>query len=237
MTLRMLVPAALLVALSVGAEAKHPDVVPLGDVEIHAVTDAERDPADRCSAGRTDYYWSIGGWFTGNEVYGSLARPGDCSECGGGWQAVSVTIFLFWECAEPCDLNAVAAIRAAVPCEDVYTPGDVLAASEATPIDDITSPGLWAVTIDLPENAPVLAEPFFATVEFVDDCASLPRVVTGTEPCVPGQSWNDWGSGWRDLCEFGFPGDLSLYTTLQCQGPTPVERNTWTTIKAIYRNE
>ena len=76
----------------------------------------------------------------------------------------------------------------------------------------------------------------FSAVEFLDDCGNLPRIVTDTGPCQPGQSWNNWGTGWQRLCDFGFPGDLSLYATLQCQGPTAVERSTWTTIKAIYRN-
>ena len=51
-------------------------------------------------------------------------------------------------------------------------------------------------------------------------------------PCV---NWNDGASGWEDLCDYGFPGNLSMYTTLECQGPSPVQQATWTHIKSLYR--
>ncbi len=236
MTLRTLVLTALLAVLFVHADARHPEPVALTDIAAQGSVENAREADDRCSTGRTGYYWAIGDWFTGNEVYAALGRPETCADCGGGWMAASVTMFLYWPSAEQCELTAVGGIREAIPCGESYMPGPLIVASEPTPVGGYEKAGLWAVTLDMPDNVPILTGPFFATVEFLDACGNLPKVVTDSGPCVVGQSWNDWGSGWQGLCDFSFPGDLSLYATLQCQGPTPVERNTWTTIKAIYRN-
>jgi hypothetical protein len=235
MTLRTLGIAALLVLLAVPASARQPEVAALGDVAVYGVDQPTRDDSDRCSAGRSDYYWAIGDWFTGNEVYAALAELEQCTECGGGWQATGVTVYLYWCSEGACDLTARGAIHAAVPCGDSYMPGETIVRSEPTVVGNEEKAGLWALTIDLPENTPVLADVFFVSVEFEDTCGNLPKIVTDSGPCVAGRSWNSWGTGWQSLCDFGFPGDLSLYATLQCQGPTAVERNTWTTIKATYR--
>ena len=37
---------------------------------------------------------------------------------------------------------------------------------------------------------------------------TLPSLVTDEGPCVPCVNWNDWGTGWEDLCDYGFPGNL-----------------------------
>jgi len=237
MTLKALALAALAVVLVIPADGREPEITPIGDVEIQWQSDAQREAGDRCSAGRSDYYWAISNWFTGNEVYATLGLPEVCAECGGGWHAVSVTMYLYWATADECQMSAVSTIREAEPCGESYVPGDIIVMSEETPVGDIETAGLWAVTIELPEDTPILTEPFCVTVAFLDACDNLPKLVTNSGPCTDGQSWNNWGTGWQSLCDFSFPGDVSLYATLRCQGPTAVEQSTWTTIKAIYRNQ
>ncbi|MBD3368456.1 MAG: hypothetical protein GF405_09850 [Candidatus Eisenbacteria bacterium] len=237
MMVRAIVLTVLLAVLVVHAGAREPRIAPLGEVELHRTAATTRVPGDRCSAGRSDYYWAVGDWFTGNEVYAALADPDDCSDCGGGWQADDVTIFLYWTTADTCRMSAVATIREVEECGETLVPGDPIVTSDPTEVGITGTCGLWAVTIELPQDTPILTDPFFVAVEFMDPCGNLPKVVTDSGPCTEGSSWNHWGSGWQDMCDFGFPGDLSLYATLQCQGPTAVEPSSWTTIKAIYREE
>jgi hypothetical protein len=145
-------------------------------------------------------------------------------------------MYLFWEAENECALSVSAEILSA----DVSDPGcprplQVLCESEPTTVGPFSPAGLWAVTVPLPDDAPILSGPFFASLQFHSTCDELPSVVASQDACSECVSWNDWGNGWQELCGYGFPGNISLYATLQCQGPSPVEATTWTTIKAMYR--
>jgi len=194
-----------------------------------------REEGDLCHGCSDEYHWTIGGWMTGNEVYRVYCEPSVCSACEGGWKPISVTMYLYWDEANSCALSVSAEIERAggrgAPCDD---PSETLVASQVITVGPFDPPGLWAVTVPLPEDAQTITDPFFATFRFHNTCGQLPDIVTSDGPCESCRSWNDWGSGWNDLCPYGFPGNLALFTTLECQGVTPVLSMTWGAIKAMY---
>jgi hypothetical protein len=61
--------------------------------------------------------------------------------------------------------------------------------------------------------------------------------VANAGPCLACASWVDRGTGWIQLCGDAFPGNLSLQTSLECQGVSPTEPSTWTTVKGKYRGD
>ncbi len=205
---------------------------------LHTFSLADRTPGDLCEACNNNYYWTVDGWLLGNEAYKTYCDPSECPDCVGGWKPISVTIYLYWAEENTCELTLsvdVEEVDLSVP--DCPMPGALIVESDPIVVGPFSPAGLWAITIPLPEDCPVLDEPFFASVSFLDACDAMPALVTDDGPCLPCITWNDWGSGWQDLYDYGFPGNLSIYTTLECQGPSPVERMTWTTIKSRFRSE
>lgn len=228
--------AALLI-LAVPAGAKLVAAEPLPEVQAGATLPASRTPGELCDGCTTGYYWSINGWFTGNESYLVYCSPSGCRDCPGGWKPVSVTMYLYWEDQNDCALTTSAAIVAADMSDPSRpTPGAVVAPADPIAVGPLSPAGLWAITVPFPEETAVLTGPFFARITFENTCSELPALITDAGPCAAYESWNDWGTGLQRLCDFGFPGNLSVFATLECQGPTTVEQTTWTTIKAKYRN-
>jgi len=224
------------VILTTPLAAKEVVASPALPSELHETAPATRAPGDVCEACNNGYYWTIDQWFTGNEAYRVYCEPCRCPSCPGGWRPLAVTMYLFWEVENSCALSVSAEIVSAnTDNPDCPTPEDVVCASTPITVGPFSPAGLWAVTIPLPGDAPFLREPFYASLRFHSTCDELPAVVTDDGPCGPCVAWNDWGQGWQELCGYGFPGNLSLFATLECQGPTPVERATWTTIKTMYR--
>ena len=188
--------------------------------------------------GTEEYYWVVNSWLAGEETYDVYADPAGCPECQGGWKPVSVTFYLFWESAFAGSLSVSVGIReAASTSRDCQEPGASICMSDPMPVGPVATPGLWAITLPLPDDAPLATEPFFATVLFHETRDQLPALVTDRGPCAGCRSWNDWGEGPQELCSHGFPGTLSIFTTLECQGATPVETRSWTAIKCMYRTQ
>jgi len=220
--------------------ARVPTIAPLPTTEAFALSlDAgTRDPGDLWEVGTEEYYWTVDGWLTGEETYYSYADVVDCPECRGGWRPVSVTFYVFWQSSCDCSLTVSVGVRDAVGDPGgCPSPGEPICESEPTVVGPVSAPGLWAITLPLPLDAPLATGPFFATVAFHDTCDQLPALVTDSGPCCGCRSWNDWGSGPEELCAHGFPGALSVFATLECQGATPVQTRSWTAIKCMYRTQ
>jgi len=233
-TVLTLFATALLLVAPLGAKEVSASALPIA--QLHTTASEVRSPGDLCEACNEGYYWTIDQWFTGNEVYAAYCEPCRCPSCQGGWKPRAVTMYLFWEEENECALSVSAEILSADVSDPACPrPSQVLCESEPTTVGPFSPAGLWAVTVPLPEDAPILSAPFFASLQFHSTCDELPSVVASQDDCSACVSWNDWGTGWQDLCDYGFPGNISLYATLQCQGPSPVEATTWTTIKAMYR--
>ncbi|MBM3307741.1 MAG: hypothetical protein FJY74_05395 [Candidatus Eisenbacteria bacterium] len=238
-TVLTLVAVALALVTSLGAKevcAAARPYVQLHATEQEMTEQGTRAPGDLCEACNGGYYWTVDQWFTGNETYAALCEPCRCPSCQGGWKPRAVTMYLFWENENSCALSVSARILAVDQSQpDCPRPSEVLCASMPTTVGPFSPAGLWAVTVPLPGDAPVITGPFFASLQFHSTCDELPAVVATRASCGPCASWNNWGQGWQELCGFGLPGNLTLYATLECQGPSPVTPATWTTIKSMYR--
>ncbi|MCD4689943.1 hypothetical protein K8S17_00615 [bacterium] len=203
---------------------------------LNAFSLIDREPGDLCEICNNSYYWTVDGWLLGNESYKTYCDPTGCPDCEGEWKPISVTVYLYWAEENNCELTLSADVENIdMSNPDCPQPGTVIVASDPVVVGPFSPAGLWAITIPLPLDCPVLEEPFFASISFDDSCGMMPSLVTDAGPCEPCISWNDWGTGWQDLCDYGFPGNVSMYSTLECQGPSPVQRATWTLIKSKYR--
>ena len=225
MTLTRLILAAALVALVVAPAAAREDAPEV----------ATSRPGDVCKNGHPTYYWTLDDWFAGEESFSVLCDQTQRGECEAGWKPISVTMYLYWEEANSCALTVSATIQDAVSngpgCPG---PGRLLTVSEVIVVGPFSPAGLWGVTIPLPSEAPVLSGPFFATLTFHDTCDEPPSLVANAGPCLACASWVDRGAGWEQLCGDAFPGNISVRTSLQCQGAAPVAPLSWTMVKGTY---
>lgn len=230
----LIVVAAILAVSAVGARATSAQPIPgavAGDE-----TSRNSKPGDTCEGGHKGYYWTIDNEFSGNESYRVYCDPTSCDGCLGGWKPMSVSTYLYWDKQNSCALTVSATIQEAVPNgSGCPSPGRLVTTSESIVVGPFSPAGLWGVTIPLPHEAPVLSGPFFATLTFHDTCEEPPSLVANAGPCLACASWVDRGEGWEQLCGERFPGNLSVRTSLQCQGTTPVVSSTWTTVKGNYK--
>ena len=204
-------------------EAEEPETHKVGDV---------------CEGCHRGYYWTIEDWFTGNESYRVYCDPAACYDCEGGWKPTNVSTYLYWDRQNSCALTVSATIQEAMSDgSGCPSPGRLVVASNPIVIGPFSPAGLWGVDIPLPPETPVLSGPFFAILTFHDSCDEPPALVANAGPCLACASWVDRGTGWIQLCGDAFPGNLSLQTSLECQGVSPTEPSTWTTVKGKYRGD
>jgi len=192
-------------------------------------------PGDVCKNGQANYYWTLEDRFTGNESFRVFCGPTGCAGCEGGWKPVSVTMYLYWEEKNSCALTVQAEIREADPTDPTRSrQGRLLAVSESKTVGPFRPAGLWAVTVAMPLDSPVIEGPCFASIRFLDTCDELPAVVAAPGECEAMVSWNDRGEGWVDLRDLDLPGNLSAYATFECQLPAQDQSVGWATIKSMY---
>jgi hypothetical protein len=192
------------------------------------------EPGDICRRGYTSYYWTLDDRFSGSESYMVYCDPTGCSDCGGGWKPISVTMYLYWETKNSCALTVQAEIRRAESSVSAEPePGDLIAMSEPTVVGPFSPAGLWAVTVALPRDCPEVDGACFATLKFLDTCDERPAVVATPSACEESTTWVDRGSGWMDLARCDYPGNPSLHATFECQLP-PEEEVDWSTIKSRF---
>ncbi len=231
----LIIAAAILAVAAAGSRAA--SVVPVPSAAADADSPRAHQAGDVCEGCHKGYYWTIDAWFTGNESYRVYCDPASCSTCEGGWKPTSVSTYLYWDKQNHCALTVSATIQEAVSDgSGCPSPGRLVATSEAIVIGPFSPAGLWGVTIPLPPEAPVLSGPFFATLTFHDTCEEPPSLVANAGPCLACASWVDRGSGWEQLCGDRFPGNISVRTSLECQGMAPVAESSWTTVKGKYRS-
>jgi hypothetical protein len=193
------------------------------------------EPGDVCKNGQTTYYWTLEDRFQGNESYRVFCGPTECGGCEGGWLPVSVTMYLYWEEENDCALTVQAEIHEAgdAPGEQ----GRLVTVSERKTVGPFHPAGLWAVTVAMPLDAPVIEGPCFATLRFLDTCDELPAVVAAPGACDQARAWNDRGDGWTDVYDQELPGNLSAYATFECQVPKAGQEIGWGTIKSMYETD
>jgi len=233
---KVIAVAFAIVAVATPTIARDVVALPLEDV-VPMEYPGERDPGDQCDGGHTGYYWTIGSWFTGEESYAVYCDPTECTGCTGSWRPLSVTMYLYWEEENSCAMTVHAEIlEADLSDPGCPTPGSTVVSTSVSMTAGPFSPaGLWAVTIPVPEECQGFTDPFFASIVFEDTCDEVPDLVADAAACNDCASWNDWGIGWDELCTYTFPGNLSIYATMECMGWSPVRETSWGTIKGMYR--
>ena len=232
--------ASIIASVLLAVPAETGDIVtdPIADPGIAEPAASGCRPGGRCDSGHTGYYWTVSERFAGGESYAVYCDPAACEECAGSWQPISVTIYLYWEYANSCALtvrSAVAGIDAGNP--SCQTPGSIICESDAELVGPFSPPGLWAVNVPLPEDCAEIGQPFFAMLTFEDTCDELPSLAADLNPCEDGKAWNDSGLGWRGICDGEFPGNLSIFATLECRDSSGANEASWTAIKDAYRED
>jgi hypothetical protein len=236
MPARSLIVAVAILALAATGLTAGP-AAPIPGADDDAAPTEVHKAGDVCEGCHKGYYWQIDEWFSGNESYRVYCDPASCSACDGGWRPLSVSTYLYWDRQNSCALTVSATIQEAVSNgQGCPSPGRLVATSEAIVVGPFSPAGLWGVTIPLPPEAPVLSGPFFATLTFHDSCDEPPSLVANAGPCLACASWIDRGNGWEQLCSDKFPGNISVRTSLECQGMTPAAESSWTTVKGTYRS-
>jgi hypothetical protein len=233
-TKRLMAAITLLAVAAAGSHAAAAEPIPGASADPESPR--AHQVGDVCEGCHKGYYWTIDGWFSGNESYRVYCDPAACSACAGGWKPTSVSTYLYWDRQNACALTVSATIQEAVADgSGCPRPGRLVATSEPIVVGPFSPAGLWGVTIPLPPETPVLSGSFFATLTFHDTCAEPPSLVANAGPCLACASWVDRGAGWEPLCGDAFPGNLSVRTSLQCQGVSPIAESSWSTVKGKYR--
>ena len=185
--------------------------------------------------------FAITDWIWGAEKYKYMfyADPALCTACSDGFTVEAVTLVMqFGPEDVPVSFDARVDFEEAIWDDALQCnyPGPEICVSSTYTVT-IDAPGLYNIT--LPMDAACACAHFGywygISFEFLTAFASSPDIVTDALP-VGCTSWNDYGAGWADLLDFGFPGEISLFADIVCCGnPVPVQESTWGNIKAMFR--
>ncbi|MEN8006847.1 MAG: hypothetical protein ABFS42_07500 [Candidatus Krumholzibacteriota bacterium] len=187
--------------------------------------------------------FAITDWVWGAEKYKYMfyADPGLCTACAEGFTVESVNLVLqFGPEDVPSTFDARVDFEEAIWDETLqcHYPGPEVCVSSTYTVT-IDNPGLY--NISLPMDAACACAHFGywygISFEFMTAFTSgmEPDLVTDEFP-VGCTSWNDYGSGWNDLLDFGFPGEIALSAEIICcNNPVATDESTWGSIKAMFR--
>ena len=192
--------------------------------------------------------WALTDWVWGAEKYKYLyyADPALCTVCSDGFTVEAVTLYLQFG-PEDIPVGGATSFEARVDFEEAiwdvdlqcWYPGPEICVSPVYTIT-IDTPGLYAISLPMDPAACACAHFGYwygISFEFITAFASgmEPDIVTDDFPvgCV---SWNDYGMGWIDTQDFGFPGEISMVADIVCcSNPVQAEKSTWGDIKAMFR--
>jgi hypothetical protein len=187
--------------------------------------------------------FAITDWVWGSEKYKYMffADQAQCTSCTEGFTVDSVNLVMRFG---PEDVPSTFGARVdfeeatwddALGC---FVPGPEICVSSVYTVT-ISSAGVY--NINLPMNATCSCA-FFGywygiSFEFTTSFAGgmEPDLVTDAFP-VGCTSWNDYGAGWVDMQDFGFPGEISLFADISCcANPVSTDQSSWGDIKAMFR--
>ncbi len=209
-------------------------------------TDLPRPAAERyagdCVVGNPDiagiqgYYAT---WWWGYENYAIPFNPmNEACVCGAGFSVKAVHMMLVLD--EFTNITVQAALLAAVDDgTGCLVPGAELYASAPVTVSALPLPDYYDIEIPMDAPCATVGENYFMAFYFLDDNGGqaggvgLPVDSTPT-PCY---SYNDWGSGWKDLVTaYGFAGDIIMWADIDCcENPVADEDSTWGEMKNLYR--
>jgi len=195
-----------------------------------------------CQMGNLNpFVYAITDWVWGNEKYKYLyyADPAQCTVCTEGFTVESVTLYLQFGVEDvPSTFDARVDFEEAIwdDALQCWYPGPEICVSSSYTVT-IDNPGLYA--INLPMDTACACAHFGywygISFEFLTAFDSNPDIITDDNP-VGCRSWLDYGMGWGDLLDFGFPGEITMVADIDCcHNPVPTDESTWGDIKAMFR--
>lgn len=185
--------------------------------------------------------FAITDWIWGAEKYKYMfyADPALCSACSDGFTVESVNLVMqFGPEDVPVTFDARVDFEEATWDDALQCnyPGPEICVSSVYTVT-IDTPGLYNITLPMDTACACAHFGYWYGIsfEFLTTFDSSPDIVTDDTP-VGCTSWNDYGAGWIDVLDFGFPGEISLSAEIVCCGnPVPVDESTWGNIKAMFR--
>jgi hypothetical protein len=244
-TFALLVFCLVLATGSAVAAEKHAIVTPVSGEAIPINPTLVPTGADGvCGMGNLNpIAFALTDWIWGAEKYASTyyADPAQCTACTEGFAVESVNLVMQFGVADvPSTFGARVNFQEALWDEALQcnTPGpEICVSSEYTVTID--TPGLYNITLPMDSACACAQFGYWYGIGFEFTTA----FTTGMEPDMVSDefpvgctSWNDYGSGWIDTIDFGFPGEISLSAEIVCcNNPVAAEQDTWGDIKAMFR--
>ena len=179
----------------------------------------------------------------GAEKYKYLfyADPAQCPSCTEGFTVEGVSIFLqFGPEDVPSTFAARIDFEEAIWDDDLqcWYPGPEICISTDHMVG-IQPAGVHKLTIEMDADCACVefGHWYGISFEILNSFPSgmEPDIITDDIPvgCV---SWNDSGSGWIDVLDLGFPGEINMSAEFSCcSDPVSTEKNTWGEIKTMFR--
>jgi len=155
--------------------------------------------------------WIVGPWFVGDEFYAVYQDPSSLGTCDGvsGVYTFDVTAVNWFVWANDVTSMSVQPLTYDNGGDAICPlPGDVLCGG---PTYSVGLPSGGAYLLGLPFADPCcMFNDYFAGV-YVSDFPDI-ETVTDDSPMDICMAYNDWGSGWYDLSNEDWPGDLELWS-------------------------
>ena len=192
--------------------------------------------------------WAISGWFTGAEEYKFLFWPWETCGCPLGFWTTSVHIYLQFSSSlvYPIVFPIIVDLEDGIWFDPCWWPGEMDCQSAEYEVT-IDAPGLYDIAIPIMDECacsymywstsvpgypwgPYLISVYFPILFSAD-------LVTDDVP-TPCTVYNDWGSGWVDLYDYGFSdyGNVIMYAEADCcEFPVAEQPATWGSVKSLYR--
>jgi hypothetical protein len=175
------------------------------------------------------------GWWYGFEDYAhevrNLHSPMICG-CEEGWALRNVTFVI------GLDVDTDILVQPALHAAGAAGPGAELYAGPVYNITDIPELNYYTITLDF-DGAELCQVPpsgtFYLVFRFLDAGATDVFIGVGGA-IVVGRNWNDWGSGWVDIADYGFEYNLMIFAEADCcyEG-VQAEDSSLSEIKRLFR--
>lgn len=247
--LSMIVLFALCLTLAAGvafAVDRQVVVTPVSGIPtdyVPSIVPSDPNPVG-CVVGNTNpIAFGITDWVWGNEKYKYLfyADAADCGLCSDGFTVASVSLVMqFGPEDVPSTFDARVDFEEALwdPTLQCFVPGPAYCVSSTYTVT-ITDPGLYNISLPMDTACACAYFGYWYGIsfEFLSGFPSgmEPDIVTDNLP-VGCTSWNDYGVGWIDTQDFGFPGEISLSAEIACcPNPVSEDKSSWGDIKAMFR--
>ncbi len=186
--------------------------------------------------------YAITDWIWGQETYKYLfdADQAGCVACPAGFQVETVHFFMQFGADDvPVSFDCSVDFEETIWDETLgcFLPGAVISQSPAYTVT-IDAAGMYDIALPMDSaNSPCayFGYKYAIGMNFLTAFDSLPDAITDGVP-VGCTSYNDYGMGWYDLLDFGFPGEIVMFADIVCcENPVETEDSTWGEVKSLFR--